>query len=251
VLVTGRTPTKTRQAVVDRFQQDDRVRVFLANIIAGGVGLNLTAASQVVFNDLDWVPANHWQAEDRAYRIGQTRTVNVTYLVGSGTVDDFVQSVLETKGALVSAVVDGEALSGDLSGSVLDELQRALRAISPGLADTPAGIGDRELIERLLRDASNELRAALTKSPTESGTPRRVEDIDALRRDLEVLARVLSGPSYALPNQARRSQRPLRDAPMAGRDVHCRPSRGQYRHAARRENVARDEARRARAERDV
>ena len=67
---------------MDRFQQDETVRVFLANIIAGGVGLNLTAASQVVFNDLDWVPANHWQAEDRAYRIGQTRTVNVTYLSG-------------------------------------------------------------------------------------------------------------------------------------------------------------------------
>ena len=46
----------------------DKVRVFVANLIAGGVGLNLTAARQVVFNDLDWVPANHWQAEDRAYR---------------------------------------------------------------------------------------------------------------------------------------------------------------------------------------
>ena len=85
--------------------------MFLANIIAGGIGLNLTAASQVVFNDLDWVPANHWQAEDRAYRIGQTRTVNVTYLVGTGTMDDFVQAVLETKGALVNAVVEGEALA--------------------------------------------------------------------------------------------------------------------------------------------
>ena len=56
--------------------------------------------------------------------------------------DDFVQTVLETKGALVNAVVEGEALAGDLSGSVLDELQRALRAISPGLADTPARIED-------------------------------------------------------------------------------------------------------------
>jgi hypothetical protein len=47
------------------------VRVFLAYIVAGGVGLNLTAATQVVFNDLDWVPANHWQAEDRAYEWGE------------------------------------------------------------------------------------------------------------------------------------------------------------------------------------
>jgi SWI/SNF-related matrix-associated actin-dependent regulator 1 of chromatin subfamily A len=194
VLLTGRTPAHSRQALVDRFQQDETVRVFLANIIAGGVGLNLTAASQVVFNDLDWVPANHWQAEDRAYRIGQTRTVNVTYLIGTGTVDDFVQAVLETKGALVSAVVDGHALTGDLSGSVLDELQRALRAISPGLADTPATIVDDEVIQRLLRDASDELRAARDTRSDGIDASRRPEDIDALRRALEALARVLSGP---------------------------------------------------------
>ena len=101
-VLTGRTPAGSRQALVDRFQQDDEMRVFLANIVAGGVGLNLTAATQVVFNDLDWVPANHWQAEDRAYRIGQTRTVNVTYVVGRGTLDDFVQAVLEAKAALVT-----------------------------------------------------------------------------------------------------------------------------------------------------
>jgi SNF2 family DNA or RNA helicase len=59
VLLTGETPTAKRQGLVDRFQQDDETRVFLANIVAGGIGLNLTAATQVVFNDLDWVPANH------------------------------------------------------------------------------------------------------------------------------------------------------------------------------------------------
>ena len=65
-----------------------------AQITAAGVGLNLTAARQVVFNDLDWVPVNHWQAEDRAYRIGQQQAVNVTYMVGSGTVDEFVRAVV-------------------------------------------------------------------------------------------------------------------------------------------------------------
>src|SRR4029079_742147 len=130
VLLTGRTPAGKRQALVDRFQQDETVRVFLANIIAGGIGLNLTAASQVVFNDLDWVPANHWQAEDRAYRIGQTRTVNVTYFVARDTIDDFVQAVLETKAALVKAIVEGEALAPGSGGDVLDELQRVLHSIS-------------------------------------------------------------------------------------------------------------------------
>ena len=104
--------------------------MFLANIIAGGIGLNLTAATQVVFNDLDWVPANHWQAEDRAYRIGQTRTVNVTYMVAADTIDDFVQSVLEKKAALVSAVVDGKALA---PGSCWRRAGRAAACAARGL----------------------------------------------------------------------------------------------------------------------
>ena len=132
VVVTGKTPAAARQPLVDRFQSDAEVRVLVANIIAGGTGLNLTAATQVVFNDLDWVPTNHWQAEDRAYRIGQTRTVNVTYFVARDTIDDFVQAVLETKAALVNAIVDGEALAPGSGGDVLDELQRVLHSLPAG-----------------------------------------------------------------------------------------------------------------------
>ena len=177
------------------------MRVFVANIIAGGIGLNLTAARQVVFNDLDWVPANHWQAEDRAYRIGQTRTVNVTYLVGTGTVDEFVQAVLETKGALVNAVVEGKALAADLSGSVLDELERALRAISPGLADTPASIVDADAIERLLREASDELRAHESRSEKGAAiaTPRGHRRAEA--RTGGARARALRAVSEPLPHR--------------------------------------------------
>src|SRR4029078_6973210 len=132
VVVTGKTPAAMRQPLVDRFQNDADTRVFVANIIAGGTGLNLTAATQVVFNDLDWVPTNHWQAEDRAYRIGQTRTVNVTYFVARDTIDDFLQAGLETKAALVNAIVDGDALAPGSGGDVLDELQRVLHSISAG-----------------------------------------------------------------------------------------------------------------------
>src|SRR5262245_3758971 len=236
VLLTGRTPSTKRQALVDRFQQDDGVRVFLANIVAGGVGLNLTAASQVVFNDLDWVPANHWQAEDRAYRIGQTRTVNVTYLVGTGTVDDFVKVVLDTKATLVHAVVEGAALAGDLSGSVLDELQQALRAISPGLADAPARIEDDDLIERLLRQASEELRMTEPSGAAPAVPVRRPEEIEAFRRALEVLSRVLSGPRVARYRIASASQPGVEYVITAGDvDVECSCAgfeyRGQCRHA--------------------
>ena len=155
VTLTGSTPVERRQALVDRFQQESGVRVFLANIIAGGTGLNLTAARQVVFNDLDWVPANHWQAEDRAYRIGQTGTVNVTYMVGSNTFDDFVCAVLSTKAALVEAVVEGKAVSDAAYTGVLEELERALAALSPGLADVSAADLDDEQIGQLLRELAS------------------------------------------------------------------------------------------------
>jgi SWI/SNF-related matrix-associated actin-dependent regulator of chromatin subfamily A-like protein 1 len=195
VVVTGKTPAAMRQTLVDRFQNDDDVRALVANIIAGGTGFNLTAATQVVFNDLDWVPTNHWQAEDRAYRIGQTRTVNVTYFVAKDTIDDFVQAVLETKAALVTAIVEGEALAPGSSGDVLDELQRALHTISGG-GDVAAGQGDdNEVISQLLRRASDEFRQMHRDDPHRPAPIRGEREVQALVRALEALVKVLSGPS--------------------------------------------------------
>ena len=229
VLLTGETPSEKRQAMVDRFQQDDRIRVFVANIIAGGIGNNLTAATQVVFNDLDWVPANHWQAEDRAYRIGQTRTVNVTYMIAADTIDDFVQMVLEKKARLVSAIVDGAAIAQDLSGDVMDELQRALREVSSGFAESRQSMDDEDLIDRLLRQARLDLDGG---RPRDGGAPvRSPEETEALRRALETLAKALSGPtveryrtpalrtlasSMRSPSTAQTSRAPVPDSNIAG-----------------------------------
>ena len=194
VVVTGKTPAKLRQSLVDQFQTDADVRVFIANIIAGGTGLNLTAATQVVFNDLDWVPTNHWQAEDRAYRIGQTRTVNVTYFVARDTIDDFVQAVLETKSALVNAIVEGGALAPGSSGDVLDELQRVLHSISVGADEATEHGQDDALIGELLRRASEEFRGTHHADPTRP-IMRGQQETQALARALEALVKVLSGPS--------------------------------------------------------
>ena len=194
VVLTGKTPTDARQHLVDRFQHEDEVRVFVANIVAGGTGLNLTAATQVVFNDLDWLPTNHWQAEDRAYRIGQTRTVNVTYFVARDTIDDFVQAVLETKAGLVNAIVEGEALTAGSGGDVLDELQRALHSIAVD-ADVSEQLEDDQLIARLLGNAAQEFRAAHRADPYEPVAVRSEREIEALARALEGLIRILSGPS--------------------------------------------------------
>lgn len=188
VLLTGATPSHKRQELVDRFQQDDTVRLFVANIQAGGVGLNLTAARHVVFNDLDWVPANHWQAEDRAYRIGQTGTVNVHYLVAEGTIDEFVRNVLETKTALVNAVVDGEALDPGATRDVLTELEHLVSRISANIADPDTPLTDEEWVEALLKELEHENPEAVTvggaaKKPVLS------------REALLALARVLTRPT--------------------------------------------------------
>src|SRR5687768_15458777 len=123
----------------------------VANIIAGGIGLNLTAARQVVFNDLDWVPANHWQAEDRAYRIGQTGTVNVTYFTAQGTVDEFVSHALGVKASLIEAVVEG---TGDvpMDGDLLSELESLLRGLSPSIATLGDAESGEDSVDRLLRE---------------------------------------------------------------------------------------------------
>ena len=195
VVVTGKTPATMRQSLVDRFQNDTDVRVFVANIIAAGTGLNLTAATQVVFNDLDWVPTNHWQAEDRAYRIGQTRMVNVTYFVAHDTIDDFVQAVLETKAALVNAIVEGDALAPGSAGDVLDELQRVLHSISADAPDAAGQSNDDELIEHLLRRAADEFRVMHSADAGRPAKFRGEPETRALARALEALVKVLSGPS--------------------------------------------------------
>jgi SWI/SNF-related matrix-associated actin-dependent regulator 1 of chromatin subfamily A len=236
VVVTGKTPAAMRQPLVDRFQNDPEVRVFLANIIAGGTGLNLTAATQVVFNDLDWVPTNHWQAEDRAYRIGQTRTVNVTYFVARDTIDDFVQAVLETKAALVNAIVEGEALAPDAGGDVLDELQRVLHSISAEGELAPRHGDDDALIGQLLRRASEEFRTVRRDQPQRPAAMRGERELQALARALQALVKVLSGPSARRFRISSTSHKDLDyEIVVVDADVTCScpgfEYRGQCRHA--------------------
>ena len=129
VTISGSDNAEQRMQAVDRFQNDPEVRVAICNIIAGGVGITLTAATHVIFQDLDWVPANHLQAEDRAYRMGQTERVTVEYMLADGTLDVFIADLLEAKLRLINAVEADEIPST----SVLDELHAKLRSLGPAL----------------------------------------------------------------------------------------------------------------------
>lgn len=106
VVVTGDTPMKARQDAVDSFQHDSSVRFFIGNIQAAGVGLTLTAASHVVFAELDWVPGNMSQAEDRCHRIGQTDSVLAQHLVLEGSLDAHIAKVLVEKQEVIDKALD-------------------------------------------------------------------------------------------------------------------------------------------------
>ena len=129
VTISGANTAEQRTLAVDHFQSDPRVRVAVCNIVAGGVGVTLTAATHVIFQDLDWVPANHLQAEDRAYRMGQTERVTVEYMLAEGTLDVYIADLLETKIRLIG-VVEADELPNT---SVLDELYVKLLALGPAL----------------------------------------------------------------------------------------------------------------------
>ncbi|HEV7329640.1 MAG TPA: SNF2-related protein [Flavisolibacter sp.] len=103
VTLTG--ATQNREEVVNRFQQDPGVRVFLLSLKAGGTGLNLTAATYVYLVDPWWNPAVEAQAIDRAYRIGQHRNVQAIRLICPGTVEEKMMLLQESKKARFADLV--------------------------------------------------------------------------------------------------------------------------------------------------
>jgi len=113
VRIDGDTPVQKRQEYVDRFQSDPKIRIFLGNIQAAGLGITLTAASSVVFVELPWAPALLDQAEDRCHRIGQKSVVNVYYLVAARTIEENIANLLDKKRQVVKMVLDGQEVTSD------------------------------------------------------------------------------------------------------------------------------------------
>ncbi|MFQ6060346.1 MAG: DEAD/DEAH box helicase [Thermoplasmata archaeon] len=103
----GGMNTKERQRVIDQFTQDPKKRIFISTE-AGGLGLNLQAASYVINFELPWNPARVDQRIARVHRMGQERTVNVVNLLSEGTIEERVRDVIHQKKELFAEVVDGE-----------------------------------------------------------------------------------------------------------------------------------------------
>ena len=104
VTVTGDDSPQAKQYAVDRFQNDERVRLIILNYKSGGVGLTLTAASNVLFVEFPWTAADCVQAEDRAHRNGQKNAVNCVYLLGQDTIDEYSYKLIQTKKTISDGV---------------------------------------------------------------------------------------------------------------------------------------------------
>ena len=105
--ITGDTDAKERQDAVDDFQENPDTRIIVCNIQAGGVGITLTAASNVVFLEFGWNPGTMDQAEDRIHRIGQIYPVNVWNIVGVDTIDEDIIDLIESKRNVVESATEG------------------------------------------------------------------------------------------------------------------------------------------------
>jgi len=113
--IMGSTPVKQRQGRVEQFQRDPECRLFIGNIQAAGVGITLTAASHVVFAELDWVAGNVTQAEDRCHRIGQEHSVLVQHLVLANSMDAKMAKAIVHKQEITESALDELTLEEMLS----------------------------------------------------------------------------------------------------------------------------------------
>lgn len=153
VCLTGRDSEEERMAAVDSFQGDPAVRVFVGSIMAAGVGITLTAASHVIFGELDWVPGNITQFEDRCHRIGATQTVLVQHLVLSGSIDARMAHMLVEKQHVIDQALD----TNHPERSMLVFTPRAAAATHSAGAKDIAAIAE-QLSEEQIRAAHEGLR---------------------------------------------------------------------------------------------
>jgi SWI/SNF-related matrix-associated actin-dependent regulator 1 of chromatin subfamily A len=120
VYLDGSCNKVQRQYAVDQFQENDKIKVFVGNLKAAGVGLTLTSAEAVIMNDLSFVPAEHSQAEDRAYRYGQKNNVLVYYPLFDNTIEGAIYDILNHKKKIIGTVM-GDEISENV-GDVVEEI---------------------------------------------------------------------------------------------------------------------------------
>jgi SWI/SNF-related matrix-associated actin-dependent regulator 1 of chromatin subfamily A len=125
VRLDGSTSKALRQEAVDKFQEDEKVKVFVGNIKSAGTGITLTAAEAVIMNDLSFLPSDHSQAEDRAYRYGQKNNVLVYYPIFDNTIEGIIYDILNIKKRIIATVMgDGAQDETNIVEEILNSINR-------------------------------------------------------------------------------------------------------------------------------
>lgn len=127
VRLDGQMSQKERQLSVDSFQNDENVKVFVGNIKAAGVGITLTAAETVIFNDLSFLPSDMAQAEDRAYRYGQKNNVLVYYPIFDNTIEGIIYDIVQKKKRIISTVMGDTIDNGDTAEEIMNLINEMRR----------------------------------------------------------------------------------------------------------------------------
>ena len=127
VRLDGQMSQKERQLSVDRFQNEEDVKIFVGNIKAAGVGITLTAAEAVVMNDLSFLPSDHSQAEDRSYRYGQKNNVLVYYPIFDNTVEGLIYDILKKKKNIFETIMGDNANSMDSVEEIMNLINEMRR----------------------------------------------------------------------------------------------------------------------------
>ena len=122
VRLDGSTSKSMRQHAVDQFQDNEKITVFVGNLKAAGVGLTLTAAEAVIMNDLSFVPSDHTQAEDRAYRYGQKSNVSVYYPIFENTIEGAIYDILIKKKNIFETVMGDNLDKADFIEEVMNRI---------------------------------------------------------------------------------------------------------------------------------
>ena len=124
VALDGRMSKPARQHSVDEFQNNEKVMVFVGNLKAAGVGITLTAAEAVIMNDLSFVPSDHSQAEDRAYRYGQKSNVSVFYPIFENSIEGVIYDILSKKKNVFETVMGDNVDKGTIVEEILNTISR-------------------------------------------------------------------------------------------------------------------------------
>ncbi|KAK0184817.1 P-loop containing nucleoside triphosphate hydrolase protein [Armillaria mellea] len=184
----GSTCRPRRNLDIRLFQRENSpYQVFLISTQAGGLGINLTKAQNVIVCDSSWNPQNDLQAIARAHRIGQTKTVKVYRLICRGSVEDQMLDRLRRKLFLSLKIMDGDSSSSENASLGLTELKDILRKGSSALSSSDDGMNLSRFLDASLSDildvsrAREDARDAKLKQTTE-------EDESAVSKDLVLSA---------------------------------------------------------------